>query len=183
MSTSLSSTYLIPAVLLNPVVILHGFNTFCSHFVYTALPVSTSQHQWLENLGPAFAPGPYFDVHANDQLCWGYTILMVLVQVLAYGTVNDTRVRRKSARAAAKAERERKAAQRDNKSVSEANTPTTANGHALESDKTHENSLPSHTKDVMNGSTHAYCAPDHKSEITRLEYSTTEPSSEEETIV
>jgi hypothetical protein len=178
--TSLSSTYLIPAILLNPILILHGFNTFCSHFISTALPASTSNLQWLENLGPAAAPGPYFDVHSNDQLCWGYTALMVLVQILAYGKVNDTRVRKKSARAAAKAERERKAA-------SESCISSTMNGHVPESDNHEDITLPAYTKNTMNrwsSAVHDKCAGSQRNEDTKyVDDSTTEPSSEEEIIV
>jgi hypothetical protein len=184
---SISSTYLIPAVLLNPVVILHGFNTFCSHFISITLPSTTSNHQWLQNLGPASAPGPYFDVHNNDQLCWGYTLLMVVVQILAYGKVNDTRVRKKSARAAAKAERERKAAQKDQKLVSGLCTSGKMDGHISESDKLQDATLSPHTKNAMNGysaAPHDECtAPGSKVDLQNIEDSTTEPSSEEEMIV
>jgi hypothetical protein len=185
--TSLSSTYLIPAVLLNPVIILHGFNTFCSHFVSTTLPVSTSNHQWLENLGPAAATGPYVDVHSSDQLCWSYTLIMVLLQVLAYGKVNDTRVRKKSARAAAKAERERKASQKVDKTASEAYPLGTMNGHVSECDTVKDTSSQPYAKNATNGRlslTHNDCAaPFTKEDIQHIEDSTTEPSSEEETIV
>lgn len=109
---------------------------------------------------------------------------MVLVQVMAYGKVNDARVRRKSAKATAKAERERKAAQRDNKSASEADSVTTMNSHASESDKAQDASLPPPSKNVMNRSAYAYSmATKNKEETAHTEDSTTEPSSEEETIV
>jgi hypothetical protein len=177
--TSLSSTYLIPAVLLNPVVILHGFNTFCSHFVSTALPSATSNHQWLENLGPVSAARPYFDVHNNDQLCWGYALLMVAVQILGYFKVNDTRVRKKSARATAKAEQERKAVQKEQKVASVFCKLTTMNSHISESDK-HQD-----TDYSINGHSTALddrCAASNNKKDPRIEDSTTEPSSEEETI-
>ena len=60
----------------------------------------------MESLGPVRNASPYLDMHADDQLCWGYTVVMVLVQVLAFGRVSDNRVQRKSAKAA-KLERER----------------------------------------------------------------------------
>lgn len=60
----------------------------------------------MESIGPIRNAPPYLDMHADDQLCWGYTVVMVLVQVFAFGRVNDNRVRRKSAKAA-KLERER----------------------------------------------------------------------------
>jgi hypothetical protein len=100
MPTSFTSTYLLPAVLLNPIVILHGINTFWSHMIPSVIATSTSQHQWLERLGPSAASEPYFNVHNNDQMCWGYTAILVIVQILAYGRVRNNRVKRKSARAA-----------------------------------------------------------------------------------
>lgn len=57
---------------------------------------SQSPHKLLEALGPL--PGhadPYIDLHANDGLCWGYTMVMVLVQIVAYGRVSDNREIRK----------------------------------------------------------------------------------------
>ncbi len=60
----------------------------------------------MESIGPVRNAAPYLDVHADDQLCWSYTAVMVVVQILAFGRVNDNRVRRKSAKAA-KLERER----------------------------------------------------------------------------
>jgi uncharacterized LabA/DUF88 family protein len=112
--------------------------------------------------------------------------LMVLVQILAYGKVNDTRVRKKSARAAAKAERERKAAQKDQKLASDTRT-TTMNGHVSETVKAQDTTLPPNTKNAMNGrstAAHNKCAAPHSNEdLQYIEDSTTEPSSEEETIV
>ena len=45
-------------------------------------------------------------MHADDALCWRYTAIMVVVQVLAFGRVQDNRVERRK-RKAAKAEREK----------------------------------------------------------------------------
>ncbi|KAH6723294.1 hypothetical protein BKA61DRAFT_565936 [Leptodontidium sp. MPI-SDFR-AT-0119] len=103
---TLSTTYLLPAILLNPAFVLHLFNTFISHIVPPPPSVSHSPHPFMESIGPVRNAPPYLDMHADDQLCWGYTAVMVLVQVLAFGRVNDNRVRRKSAKAA-KLERER----------------------------------------------------------------------------
>lgn len=59
------------------------------------LSPSTSHAQWLEDLGPLNNSKPCFDVHANDSLCWGYTMVMVVVQVLAFGKVSAARSARK----------------------------------------------------------------------------------------
>lgn len=60
----------------------------------------------MESIGPLPGSTLYLDMHENDQLCWGYTVIMVLVQVFAFGRVSDNRTARKSARAA-RIERER----------------------------------------------------------------------------
>jgi len=54
----------------------------------------------MERLGPIPASKPYLDFLADDQLCWSYTAIMVIVQLFAFGRVQDNRVRRKSAKAA-----------------------------------------------------------------------------------
>lgn len=111
MPTSITTSYLLPAIVFNPILILHGFNTFVSHVIPSAInsSSSTSPHEWLKALGPTSPAEPYFNVHTNDQLCWSYTALLVFLQLLLFGRVQDNRVRRKSAKAAAKAERERHA--------------------------------------------------------------------------
>ncbi|KAK0119857.1 hypothetical protein ONS95_011287 [Cadophora gregata] len=103
---TLTTTYLLPAILLNPAFVLHLFNTFVSHMMPPPPSVSLSPHPFMESLGPVRNAPPYLDMHADDQLCWGYTVVMVLVQVLAFGRVSDNRVQRKSAKAA-KLEREK----------------------------------------------------------------------------
>lgn len=60
----------------------------------------------MESLGPLPGTKIAVDVHANDQLCWSYTAIMVLIQCLAFGRVQGNRVQRRSARAA-RSERER----------------------------------------------------------------------------
>jgi hypothetical protein len=92
---SLSTTYILPAVLLNPPVLLHLINTFISHFLQSTPSVSVSPHPRLESLGPVPGSKPYFDMHANDQLCWHYTAFIVVVQLLAMGSVQDNRRKRK----------------------------------------------------------------------------------------
>jgi hypothetical protein len=110
MPTYFTSNYFLTAMILNPVAILHLINTFCSRMSPTPHAPSMSKYPWVESLGPPGAMKPYFDVHSNEQLCWGYTFIMVLVQILAYGTVVDNRTRRKGAKDAARKERERKIA-------------------------------------------------------------------------
>lgn len=104
---SLSSSYLLPAILLNPAFVLHLINTYVSHMWPPPLTVSHSPHQTMQSLGPLPGSTLYLDMHADEQLCWRYTIGMVVVQLLAFLRVSDNRQRRKSAREAAKLERER----------------------------------------------------------------------------
>ncbi|KAH7354920.1 hypothetical protein BKA65DRAFT_231006 [Rhexocercosporidium sp. MPI-PUGE-AT-0058] len=115
---TLSTTYLLPAILLNPAFVLHLFNTFISHMMPPPPSVSHSPHPFMESIGPVRNAPPYLDMHADEQLCWGYTAVMVLVQVLAFGRVSDNRVRRKSAKAA-KLERERIRKEKLEKTVEE----------------------------------------------------------------
>ncbi|EPE25953.1 hypothetical protein GLAREA_01865 [Glarea lozoyensis ATCC 20868] len=103
---SISSTYLIPAIILNPAFILHLINTFVSYYIPSPPTASRSPHPTFEKLGPLPGSTPYMDMHADDQLCWSYTILMVIVQVLAFGKVSDNRTARKTAKLA-KIEREK----------------------------------------------------------------------------
>lgn len=104
---TLSSSYLLPAILLNPAFILHLINTYASHVMPPPPTSSHSPHPIMESLGPLPGSTPYLDMHANDRLCWRYTILMVVVQLLSFIRVSDNRGQRKTAREAAKLERER----------------------------------------------------------------------------
>lgn len=104
---SLSSTYLLPAILLNPAFILHLINTFVSHIIPPVPDIpSVSPHPTFETLGPVPGATPYMDMHADDQLCWRYTAIMVFVQLLAFGRIQDNRVQIKAKRAA-KVEKEK----------------------------------------------------------------------------
>jgi hypothetical protein len=104
---TLSASYLLPAILLNPAFILHLINTYASHVMPPPTVMSHSPHPIMESLGPLPGSTPYLDMHADDRLCWRYTFLMVFVQLLSFIRVSDNRGRRKSAREAAKLERER----------------------------------------------------------------------------
>jgi hypothetical protein len=104
---NLSTSYLLPAVLLNPAFILHLINTYVSHMWPPPLTISHSPHPFMESLGPLPGSKPYLDMHDDETLCWRYTAVMVIVQVFSFIRVSDNRVRRRSAREAAKLERER----------------------------------------------------------------------------
>lgn len=110
MPTSLTSTYLLPAILLNPILVLQSLNTLITHWAPASFPLveaaATSPHPKIAYLGPPPGVAPFLDVHASEHLCWSYTLLMVIVQLLAFGQVHNTRDRRKVAKAK-KVERDR----------------------------------------------------------------------------
>ncbi|KAH8596239.1 hypothetical protein B0O99DRAFT_651850 [Bisporella sp. PMI_857] len=105
-SFSISSSYLLPAILVNPAFILHLINTFVSYWAPPPPIPSASPYPNFEKWGPLPGSTLYLDMHADDRLCWSYTVIMVIVQFLAFGRVQDNRVRRHSAKVA-KAEREK----------------------------------------------------------------------------
>ena len=92
---SISTNYLFPAIFLNPPLLLHLINTVISHFQPKPHIPSISPYPRLEGFGPAPGSTLYLDVHANNQMCWNYTALMVAVQLLAIANVQGNRVKRK----------------------------------------------------------------------------------------
>ncbi|ESZ90254.1 hypothetical protein SBOR_9367 [Sclerotinia borealis F-4128] len=104
--TFLSTTYLLPGILLNPAFVLHLMNTFISHLLPPPPTMSKSPHPIFESLGPLPGTQWAFDVHEDDALCWRYTAAMVIIQVWIFGRVNGNRVSMKNAKAV-RAERER----------------------------------------------------------------------------
>jgi hypothetical protein len=61
--------------------------------------MSVSPHPIFESLGPLPGTELAFDMHEDEALCWRYTFVMVVVQLLAFGRVSNNRVRRSHARA------------------------------------------------------------------------------------
>lgn len=93
MRTSFTSSYILPGIVLNPLIVLHGFNTYASHYIPSAIATvaSSSRYKWFEDYGSQGNQIPYFYVHSHDSLCWSYTAVMVVVQVLAYIKIVDSR--------------------------------------------------------------------------------------------
>jgi hypothetical protein len=60
----------------------------------------------LEGLGPVPGSTPYFDMHANDKLCWKYATFMVIVQILVIWKVQENRGKERGDELRLKAERE-----------------------------------------------------------------------------
>ncbi|KAI9868813.1 MAG: hypothetical protein M1813_004664 [Trichoglossum hirsutum] len=87
---SLTTSYLLPALLLNPVLILHTLNSLLCRllpsFADQPLPTWSDPTTW----GPHGTP-PYLDVHSSDNLCWFYTICMVFLQLFAFERISTRR--------------------------------------------------------------------------------------------
>jgi len=90
MPTNLTTTYLLPAILLNPVLFLHSLNTILSRLLPPVLAATTPPAQPYCHLGPS-PTSPHLDMHVSDNLCWSYTVFMVLAQLLAFGRVSQRR--------------------------------------------------------------------------------------------
>lgn len=82
----------------------------------------------MEALGPKPGATLYYDMHSDEQLCWKYTAILVIVQVLAFGRVQDNRDAKKSAKAA-KIEREKARKEKKEEERLQA-SKAKANGHA-----------------------------------------------------
>ena len=90
MVLSLGTNYVVPAVLLNPVLLLHSVNTILSRILPAVSVDAATQPTPYSRLGPS-AQHPHIDMHANDNLCWSYTMVMVCAQLVAFGRVNRKR--------------------------------------------------------------------------------------------
>lgn len=90
MHSALSTTYILPAIFLNPVLFLHSLNTILSRILPPIVVASTTQPQPYSQLGPS-ANHPHLNIHASANLCWSYTALMVCAQLVAFGTVSQSR--------------------------------------------------------------------------------------------
>ncbi len=112
---------------------------------------------------------------------------MVFLQILAFGRVQDNRVQRKSARVAAKAERERKLRREEEKKATGPTTTITINGHASAPSGAYETARNGTVKRSMNGqlsSTQSHhVVPNGKPIIYEIAESPPETSSEDETMI
>ena len=90
MHPAISTSYLLPAILLNPVLFLHSLNTILSRILPPIITATTVQPAPYSTLGPS-ANHPHVDMHTSDNLCWSYTVLMVCAQLVAFGSVSQSR--------------------------------------------------------------------------------------------
>ncbi|MCJ1479141.1 hypothetical protein MMC13_007825 [Lambiella insularis] len=90
MHPSLTSTYLLPAIFLNPILFLHSLNTILSRLLPPIIVAGPIQPPPYSPLGPS-GNYPHLDIHASDNLCWSYTAIMVCAQLVAFGSVSQAR--------------------------------------------------------------------------------------------
>ena len=87
---SLYANYLLPAIFLNPILFLHSLNTILSRILPPVHVAGTLQPPPYSDLGPSGCH-PHLDVHYSDNLCWSYTVVMVLAQLFAFDRVTQVR--------------------------------------------------------------------------------------------
>lgn len=97
MHPSLTTSYIIPAIFLNPVIFLHCLNTVFSRTLPPIAVAGPVQRSPYTMYGPA-AVRQHVDVQSSENLCWGYTIIMIFAQLLAYGQISQRRVERRESR-------------------------------------------------------------------------------------
>jgi len=97
MHPSLSTSYLLPAILLNPVLFLHSLNTILSRVLPPTVVASPIQPPPYSKLGPS-ANHPHLDIHASETLCWCYTVLIMIVQMIVFGRINNLREKRRESK-------------------------------------------------------------------------------------
>ena len=90
MRLTLSTNYVIPAVLLNPILFLHSLNALLSRLLPPITIDAPLQPPSYYPLGPS-AQHPHIDMHVNDNLCWSYTLVMVFAQLVAFGRISRAR--------------------------------------------------------------------------------------------
>lgn len=86
----LSANYVVPAVLLNPILFLHSVNALLSRLLPPISVDAPIQPSPYYPLGPS-GEHPHLNMHTNDNLCWSYTIVMVFAQLVAFGRISRQR--------------------------------------------------------------------------------------------
>lgn len=91
MHPSISTSYILPAIFLNPVLFLHGLNSILSRILPPiVIPAATVQRPAYSMLGPA-ATHQHIDIQNSENLCLGYTFVMICAQLVAYDRVMKVR--------------------------------------------------------------------------------------------
>ena len=90
MHPAISKSYIVPAVFLNPVIFLLSLNTILSRVLLPVTVDATEQSPPYSSFGPS-AEHPHLNIHTSEKLCWSYTVLIVCVQLAAFGKVSEYR--------------------------------------------------------------------------------------------
>ena len=90
MHPSISMSYIIPAIFLNPVIFIHGVNTILSRILPPVVAANPVRPPAYSTFGPA-AVHQHVDVQSSENLCWTYTIFMICAQLVAYNNVSQRR--------------------------------------------------------------------------------------------
>lgn len=90
MHPSISKSYIVPAIFLNPVLLLMSINTILSRCLPPIITDAAKQPPPYFTFGPS-AQHPHLNVHASEKLCWSYTFVIVCVQLAAFGRVRECR--------------------------------------------------------------------------------------------
>ncbi|KAL9124565.1 MAG: hypothetical protein Q9217_006113 [Psora testacea] len=94
MHPSLSTSYVLPAIILNPILFLHSLNTLLARILPPIIVDAAVQPPPYYARGPS-AEHPHLNIHASDSLCWGYTVFMVCAQLVVFGRVSMRREERR----------------------------------------------------------------------------------------
>ena len=106
MHPALSTNYVVPGLLLNPVLLLWSINTILSRCLPPLLVDAATHSPPYYTFGPS-AEHPHINVHASESLCWSYTAFIVCANLAAFGRVSGRREESKE-RARLKKEQARK---------------------------------------------------------------------------
>ena len=90
MHPALSTNYVVPGLLLNPVLLLWSINTILSRLLPPLLVNAAIQPPPYYPLGPS-AEHPHIDIHASESFCWSYTVIIVCANLVAFGRVSGRR--------------------------------------------------------------------------------------------
>ena len=124
MYSSLTTSYLLPAIFLNPVLFLHSLNTILSRILPPIVVSASVQPPPYSMLGPS-GNHPHIDVRNSDNVCWGYTAVIICAQLVAFDRVSTSRAKMKEAR---KRKREEQKRGRQTRDTAEIDIPWKENG-------------------------------------------------------
>jgi len=88
----LSTSYLVPGLLLNPVLFLWNLNTLLSRLFPPIIADAAIQLAPYNARGP-LVEHPHFDIHSSESLCWSHMAFIVCAKVAAFGfgRINEPR--------------------------------------------------------------------------------------------